>query len=400
MSDLALVLIVAAAATGIAAGVAVGVKMARGPMTDARRGADFGGDFGGDLGGAAVGVAEAARDAARAAVDEALRHMNTMLVGERERSGAHLDHKKELIDEQLRTMGEQLGSLTDLVVGVERDRHRSFGELTEQLRQQHVGVADLTATAQQLREVLASAKVRGQWGERMADDILRFSGLIEGLNYRKQKGIATVAGGHGIPDFTFFLPNGRLLHMDVKFPLDNYARYVEAASDLERKQYRDAFVRDVRARVKELTTRGYLDNDDAVDCLLLFIPNESVYAFIHEHDPELLDHALGQKIVVCSPLTLYAVLAVVRQAVENFTLERQAKEILVLLGQFEQQWNKYTDKLDKVQRSFNTVHRDYDELMTTRHRALARPLDKLAQLRRDEGLSLVEPDDDVLALEA
>ncbi len=333
-------------------------------------------------------------DAVRGAVDEAMRHMSTMLANERDRAGEQLGHKKELIDTSLDEMRGQLLELTRVVGAVERDRQRSFGELSEQLRAQQQGVTELTTTAQQLREVLASAKVRGQWGERMADDILRFSGLLEGINYRKQ----TANSSGGIPDFTFFMPNGRLLYMDVKFPLDNYARYVEASNDLERRQHRDAFVKDVRNRVKELTTRGYLDGDDTVDCLLMFIPNESVYAFVHEHDAQILDIALSHKIVLCSPLTLYAVLAVVRQAVENFALERQAKEILVLLGQFEQQWNKYTDKLEKVQRGFNMVHKDYDELMTTRHRALARPLDKLAQLRRDQVPELV--DDDRLALEA
>ena len=56
------------------------------------------------------------------------------------------------------------------------------------------------------------------------------------------------------------------MHMDVKFPLDNYVRYLEADNDLERKRYRDQFLRDVRDRVKELTTRGYLDAaDETVD---------------------------------------------------------------------------------------------------------------------------------------
>ena len=91
---------------------------------------------------------------------------------------------------------------------------------------------------------------------------------------------------------------------------------LEADNDLERKQFRDQFLRDVRDRVKELATRGYLDaHDVTVDCLLMFIPNEQVYGFVQEHDRAILDDALKRKIVVCSPLTLYAVLAVVFLAV-------------------------------------------------------------------------------------
>ena len=54
-------------------------------------------------------------------------------------------------------------------------------------------VQDLTETTQSLREALSSTKARGQWGERMAEDVLRLAGFVEGVNYRKQHAIA---GGH------------------------------------------------------------------------------------------------------------------------------------------------------------------------------------------------------------
>jgi DNA recombination protein RmuC len=173
--------------------------------------------------------------------------------------------------------------------------------------------------------------------------------------------------------------------MDVKFPLDNYVRFLEADNDIERTRHRDQFLRDVRDRVKELTTRGYLDAaTETVDCLLLFIPNESVYAFVQEHDRTILDDALRNKIVLCSPLTLYAVLAVVRQAVDNFRLERTSNEILGLLREFSLQWEKYTVQLERVQQRFDGVAKEYAALMTTRQRALQRPLDKIDTLRLEE----------------
>jgi DNA recombination protein RmuC len=215
----------------------------------------------------------------------------------------------------------------------------------------------------------------------MAEDVLRLAGFVEGINYRRQRTLASA----GRPDYTFLLPNQLVLHMDVKFPLDNYVRFLEADNDIERTRHRDQFLRDVRDRVKELTTRGYLDAaTETVDCLLLFIPNESVYAFVQEHDRTILDDALRNKIVLCSPLTLYAVLAVVRQAVDNFRLERTSNEILGLLREFSLQWEKYTVQLERVQQRFDGVAKEYAALMTTRQRALQRPLDKIDTLRFDE----------------
>ena len=304
-----------------------------------------------------------------------------LLEQERLRATSELDGKKGLIDQQLVSMTGELGKVSDLVRELEHDRHRAFGELTNELRRQHEGLNALSEHTHQLREALASSRVRGQWGERMAEDVLQLAGFLEGVNYRKQ---ATLAGA-GRPDYTFLLPNGLVMHMDVKFPLDNYVRHLEANNEIERKQFRDQFLRDVRDRVKELTGRGYLDaTDETVDCLLMFIPNEQVYAFVHEHDRAILDDAMRNKIVVCSPLTLYAVLAVVRQAVDNFQLERTSSEILALLGEFSRQWEKYAAQLDKVQQRFEQVAKEYTSLMTTRHRALQRPLDKIEHLRHEE----------------
>jgi DNA recombination protein RmuC len=285
-------------------------------------------------------------------------------------------------------MTGELGKVSDLVRGLEADRRKSFGALANELQRQHEGLSTLSENTRQLRETLASSKARGQWGERMAEDVLQLAGFLEGVNYRKQVTLDSARR----PDYTFLLPNDLVLHMDVKFPLDNFVRYSDAETEVERTTYRDQFLRDVRDRVKELTTRGYLDaGEETVDCLLMFIPNESVYAFVQEHDRGIIDDALRHKIVLCSPLTLYAVLAVVRQAVDNFRLERTSSEILALLGEFSRQWEKYAAQLDKVQLRFDQLAREYGALMTTRHRALQRPLDKIESLRREEGVLVDAP---------
>ena len=273
----------------------------------------------------------------------------------------------------------ELRALRDQVARLHESLARSSGELRAQLASQGEQTAVLTATAGALREVLASPKARGQWGERMADDVLRLAGLTEGASYVKQR-----ATRHGtIPDVTFLLPGGQVLHMDVKFPIANYVRCLEAASDGERDALRTAFLRDVRARVRELTGRGYVDPAaGTLDYVLLFLPNEAIYSFVHEHDTGLLDDALRQKVVLCSPLTLYAVLAVVRQASEAAALERTSGEVLAALGSFTSEWGRFCESLDKVGRAVDAVERAYGELAGTRRRALERPLARVDELRR------------------
>ena len=98
------------------------------------------------------------------------------------------------------------------------------------------------------------------------------------------------------------------------------------------------FVKDVRSRVKEVTTRDYIDPaQGTLDYVLLFIPIEQTFGFIHEDNRTLLDYALENKVMLCSPLTLFAILAVIRQFIDTFRLGQASNEILALLTEFRKQ---------------------------------------------------------------
>ena len=327
--------------------------------------------------------AAAERDATvRAAVESALCVADQQL-GQRTESGTReLAMRNEVIGRQLADMGGELRRVADLVSSLQRERAEQHGQVVAGLEQTLRTTSELATTTQALRHALASPKARGQWGERMADDVLRAAGLLEGVNYRKQRAI----DGGTVPDFTFLLPHDLLLHMDVKFPIDNYLRHLEASTDGERDTTCTAFLRDVRARVRELATRGYADPATTVGYLLLFIPNEAVYSFIHEHDRELADAALAQRVVLCSPFTLFAVLGVVRQSVDSFHLQRASNEILDALGRFSDQWERFSEHIDKLGKQLATVSGTYEELASTRRRQLEKRLDEIDAIRTRRGL--------------
>ena len=319
-----------------------------------------------------------------AAVTAALRQaavLNREVLGAQAAAGQQdLEAKREQIATGLGEVRNELSRMTNLVhqlgekqVSVE-SQLRTHAELT-----QHLAV-----TTQSLREALSNSKARGQWGERMAEDVLRRAGFVEHVNYEKQ---VAVQGGRTIPDFTFFLPKGQVLYLDVKFPLAAYLRYLEATSDAERDAQKAAFLRDVRQRVRELAARGYATAPRSVEEVLLFLPNETVSGFIHEHDPDLLDEALSQKVILCSPLNLFVLLGVIRQAHDNFAVERTADDMLATLGAFHQQWGKFTDALDTVEKRLETVRRGFEDLNGTRRRQLEKPLSRLEDLRRERGLA-------------
>lgn len=316
--------------------------------------------------------------------DEFLKLAKTKLDSQRDATVKELDAKKGLIDQQLERMTSELIKVSTLVKDLEKDRVEKFGELTSQLRATSEQTAVLEQTTNTLREALASTKARGQWGERMAEDVLRLAGFIENVNYVKQK---TIQGVGSRPDFTFLLPRKLTLNMDVKFPLDNYVRFLEAKSEPEKTKFRNDFLRDVKSRIKEVTTRDYINPEqNTVDTVLLFIPNEQIYAFIHEQDGSILDDGIKNGVVFCSPLTLFAILAVIRKAVDSFSLEQTSNEILSLLGEFKKQWGEFLGKLELVGKRIGDAQREYEALTTTRRRQLEKPLNRIEDLRVQRGL--------------
>jgi len=338
--------------------------------------------------------ATAERDAAVNAALEQAAVMNREQLGAQasqvhQQTVAELGSKKDVIDARLDQvhgeMRSELTKLTEMVNALGNTSAQKFGAVESSLNA-HIEITNtLSESTQSLRAALANPQARGQWGERMAEDVLRLAGFVENVNYVKQ---TQIDGGSGRPDYTFPMPKGHSLYMDVKFPMASYLRYLEAGTDAERETHVKRFLTDVRLRVKELAKREYTSDGSgaAVDYVLLFIPNEQLTGFIHEHDPALLDDAMGQQVVMCSPLTLFAFLGVIRQAFDNFMIEQTSDEILKLIGKFGTQWHKYVESVDSVQKRFASVDKAFDQLAGTRRRALEKPLRELESIRLERGL--------------
>ncbi len=229
----------------------------------------------------------------RAAVEQVVLTNREVMGHERELVGQDLATTRTVIDDQVRSMTDEVVRVQELVRELERDRQLKFGELTTAIQHSHEQLSVLAETTQGLRQALSSTKARGQWGERMADDVLpparprRGHQLPQAARDRRT----------GIPDFTFLLPDGLSLHMDVKFPLDNYLRYLDAESELDatprprRLPPRRARPRQDAREPRATATRPARPST-ACSCSSR---TRQLYAFIHEQDRTILDDALGQQ---------------------------------------------------------------------------------------------------------
>jgi len=305
--------------------------------------------------------------------------------------GEQLGARAEVIDTTLKTFVGQMGQRLD-ALSTELQQLRQINNT----QYDNVGkaVEALARRTDNLSEILSSSQKRGQWGERVVEDMLRAVGFIEGVNYSKQD-VNTVGGR---PDYKFLMPPDRVLFMDVKFPLDRYADHFNADNDALRQQAKVEFVKAVKGHVDALARRDYTLNakEEALDYVLMFLPNESISGFVHEADPGMIDYALAKKVVLCSPLALYSFLSVIRQATDSFHTEQTAASIMQQIAKFNKEWQNYVKAVDEVKDVFQKLTDKVDSIGTdgTRFKKLNVPIKAIEKMRTKQGIMELPAGDD------
>jgi len=302
-----------------------------------------------------------------------------------------LETRKQAVESSVTGLKEQLNQYQKLLRDLEKDRAQKYGSLESELKNASLSTAKLQETTNNLTNILGNNQKRGQWGERMAEDIIRYAGLVEGVNYRKQTKLDTTTTK---PDYTFLLPDDHKINMDVKFPLGNYQKMIEAELDIEKEKCLKEFERNVKARIKEIQNRDYINPaENTLDFVLLFIPNEQVFGFIQSEMPGVMDESLKQKVVLCSPFTLYAMLSVIRQAFENFRYEKDLKKIIVSIDQFATIFERCKTRFDEIGKSIEKLEEIYFDVKNKSFKQLDGKIKQIDDYKKGSKIAIEDSSD-------
>ena len=326
-------------------------------------------------------------------------------LGELEAGGAQPDQALLLLQREIETTrSESQKGLADTIGSVRQELAQFAGQMTAQMGQvgssvqqqlQNVGqvVSDVQGSLGKLGEanqrifevgrsisgleqILKSPKVRGGLGETFLENLL--SQMLPqghyGLQHRFSTGDRVDAVIH-IGD--------RLVPVDAKFPLENFQRILEETDETARRQWRRAFVRDVKARVDEIAKKYILPDEGTYDFALMYIPAENIYYEIivkedSEEEPPAA-YALGRRVVPVSPNTFYAYLRVIVMGLRGLRIERDAQEIQARLGRLRGDLDKFRESFDVVGRHLTNARNKYDDAAS----GLGRLEGKMEGIERD-----------------
>lgn len=306
------------------------------------------------------------------------------LIGERAeadrvRGQGDLEKSQQQVDQAVEGLQKQLERYESLMKTFESDREQKYGKLGAEIQRVVEVTEKLTGAHSELVSVLGNSRVRGQWGEKMAEDVLRACGLQEGIQYVREKEIAA-----GRPDYTFKLPGDHSLFMDVKFPLDHYLAFTRAEDAIQRDSHREAFVKDVRGHIRDMERRDYTAQEESVDFLVIFIPNEQVYGAVNEWMPGLIDECLQKKIILCGPWTLYAVLRIIMQAWQNYHYSMAIRDIVQVIDGFMRDYGKFRDRFQELGDRIEKVAEKHREIAEISHRRLESKIRKIEEYRKGQ----------------
>ena len=291
-----------------------------------------------------------------------------------------LEMRKQAVEHAVTGLTQHLAKAETLIRELERDRAAKFGSLSQQLSAQVRETQKWAVAAEQLTSVLGNAKVRGQWGQKAADDILRACGLQEGLHYVQEK-----ASEAGRPDFTFLLPDGHRLYMDVKFPLDNYLKHLNSRRDEDKEQ----FLHDVRVHLKEMERRDYAPTEGgSPDFVLIFIPNEQVFAALNEWMPGLIDETLPKRLILCGPWALYAQVRVIWEGWQHFHHEQAIGQIVRTIGEFLKAYEGFQKRFEELGKKLGAATEHYQEIERISYAQMKRRIEQIEAYRKGQGLEL------------
>lgn len=296
-----------------------------------------------------------------------------------------VEHKKSSIEALIGEMRKDLLQTKEHFQKSDLERTATFSSLKQELETYKKITGDLQGSADELKKVLSNNQLRGQFGEQIAENLLKMAGFVIGQDYI----INTAQDSTNTrPDFTVFLPDKTKINIDVKFPYAALVRAAGTEDQQEKELHYKTFAHDVRQKIKQVTTRDYINPEEkTVDFVILFIPNEMIFSYIFDQCNDIWEEAMAKKVIMSGPYGFTALLRMVKQAYTNFRYQENLQHVIGLIQKFEGEYEKFQGAFSVLGDRLSSATKQYELVSGTRSRAMNRVLD---QIRNEQKFDTVD----------
>lgn len=276
-----------------------------------------------------------------------------------------LSQKEQAIENLLKPIKEALNKTEQQIRAMEHERKEAYGSLTKHLETMAQTQQALQGETRNLVKALSRPEVRGQWGEMTLKRLAELAGMVEHCDFFEQEHTNTEEGAMR-PDMIVRMPGDREIVVDVKTPLDAYLSAVEATDDTERETHLIRHTKNVRKRVQELASKGYWNQfAHSPDFVVLFIPGDQFLSTALDHDRNLLEDAMQQKVILATPTSLVALLRAVAYGWRQESLASNAEQIRQVGEELYGRLGTFADHLGKMGKSLNSSVQHFNKAVSS-----------------------------------
>jgi len=292
---------------------------------------------------------ESMRDAFKALASDALKSNTEMLTGQ----------AKKDISSIVDPLKENLTSLDGHVRELEKSRQGAYKSLEQQLK-------DIKETHTRLQE----------------------AGMVRHVAFDEQ-----TSTEKGRPDMIVYLPNGGVLPVDSKVPMNAYLAAMESEDEEKRNRKLSEHAGAMKGRIQELGLKQYWDQfDKTPDFVVMFVPNEACLGAAFEKDPGLLEYAIEKKVLISSPVNLLALLRSVAYGWQQHTISENALKIVKEGSELYGRMKTFIEHFSTLGKSLGKTVDNYNKAVGSMDRRLIPVSKRLQELGVSEH-ELEAPDD-------
>lgn len=322
-----------------------------------------------------------------------LRLAEQNLSAHQEKAKRELGDREQAVESLVKPIREALQQTQKQISDLEKARSEAYGSIRSQLESMQVSQKSLAQETQNLVNALRRPEVRGRWGEITLRRLVELAGMVEHCDFQEQ--VHTTDDDKTIrPDMIVRMPDQRELVVDVKTPLDAYLQAVEAKDDAQRKLALERHARNVREHIRSLASKTYWEQfSRSPEFVILFIPGDQFLSAALNEDPDLIDSALSQQIILATPTSFVALLKAVAYGWRQLALADNAEEIRRLAEDLYGRLTAFVGHMNRVGKQLASSVEHYNRAVGSLERKVLPGARKFVELgiRPKKEIEQVEP---------
>ena len=315
---------------------------------------------------------------------------------QQEKAKGELNAREKAVEALVKPIRDALEASQKQIAELEKSRSEAYGGIKTQLEEMQLSQKSLKQETQNLVNALRRPEVRGRWGEITLRRLVELAGMVEHCDFVEQ--VHTETDGQIIrPDMVVRMPDQRELVVDVKTPLDAYLTAAEAPDDAQRQLGLKRHAKNVRAHIRMLASKAYWSQfENSPEFVILFIPGDQFLSAALNEEPDLIEYALSEQIILATPTSFVALLKAVAYGWRQMALADNAKEIRVLAEDLYARLATFVSHMNKVGRQLASSVENYNKAVGSLERSVLPGARKFVELgvhpkKEMEKLESLEP---------